>query len=153
MSNTNLIGKNIHFYENSGEDEHRVFLNAKCNLLGKSVSFYNTHLTHISSEARLDEITELANVISNDTSDVIIVTGDFNMDYTVEPESFSPLTNLGMVAMNTSLPTYPRENPTKVIDNIFVKGEFTKVNEGVISAVPNEMSAIDHRAYYVDIEI
>lgn len=152
-SNTTLVGKTEHTYEDSGSDELRMYLKGTTTLFGKSVTIYNTHLTHISSEVRTAQLSELSVALSADTSDIVIVTGDFNMDYTVEPESFAPLTSGGFVAMNTSLPTYPRDVATKVIDNVFVRGNATKVREGTIATVPSGLEAIDHRAYYVDIQI
>ncbi len=149
----NMIGEENHIYSSSGTDEQRMFVKGVVTIFGKSISLYNTHLTHVSSEIRMEQLVELMTYIANDTSDIIIVTGDFNMDYASEPESFYPLTSGGFVAMNTSLPTYPRDNAVSIIDNVFVKGSVTKVSEGTISNVPSGLEAIDHRAYYVDIQI
>lgn len=130
--------------------EPRGYYNEKYSINSKTVSVYATHLG-LSVEERASQVSQLASVLQGDTSNIVIVGADWNMDLINNPVLVKAITDLGFVIMNTSRPTFPNTEPSVGIDNILVKGA-TKIRDGVVITEPDTNDMFDHYGYWVDLQ-
>lgn len=137
-------------YELLSDVEPRGWFNEKYSVNNKTVSVYVTHLG-LTEQERASQVTQLATIIQADSSNIVIVGADWNMDLISNPVLVKAITDLGFTIMNTSRLTYPNTNPSVGIDNILVKGA-TKVGDGVVVTEPDANDMFDHYGYWVDLQ-
>ncbi|MCV6606847.1 MAG: endonuclease/exonuclease/phosphatase family protein [Campylobacterales bacterium] len=65
-------------YFNEGEDEERGAQFVEILIENKKIALCNTHLCHISSENRIEQITKIQEEMNNNRSDISIFLGDLN---------------------------------------------------------------------------
>lgn len=150
LSDIKATSSNGNTYTGESNVEPRGYLKNTYTFNNKSVSFYCTHLGTSSAE-RTNQISQLADILSSDTSTVIIVAADWNIDFSSSTAPVQPILNLGFNIMNTSYLTFPIPNPTARYDNILVKGA-TKVNDGIVETQPGDNNMFDHLGYWVDLQ-
>lgn len=66
--------------DSTGADEQRVYQRSLLTKGGRTIAFYNTHLSWESWSIRSKQFEELKTALQNETAEYIIVTGDFNAD-------------------------------------------------------------------------
>lgn len=137
-------------YELLSDVEPRGWFNEKYSVNNKTVSVYVTHLG-LTEQERASQVTQLATILQADSSNIVIVGADWNMDLISNPVLVKAITDLGFTIMNTSRLTYPNTNPSVGIDNILVKGA-TKVGDGVVVTEPDANDMFDHYGYWVDLQ-
>lgn len=150
LSDIKATSSNGNTYTGESNVEPRGYLKNTYTFNNKSVSFYCTHLGTSSAE-RTNQISQLADILNSDTSNVIIVAADWNIDFSSSTAPVQPILNLGFNIMNTSYLTFPIPNPTARYDNILVKGA-TKVNDGIVETQPGDNNMFDHLGYWVDLQ-
>ena len=77
MSRYKFNGTQVFKLETGGY-EKRLMQKIVVNIDGKTVSVYNTHLTHNSSAVRKKQFAQIVDILGEDDNDYIILTGDFN---------------------------------------------------------------------------
>ena len=75
LSLSNSIGGALN---SEGINEARAYIKAEITVDGKTVSIYNTHLTHESQEARNKQMMEVKSIMDSDSNEYKILFGDFN---------------------------------------------------------------------------
>lgn len=151
ISGTELTEKTTHSLD-TGSYEGRVWQRAETVIDGKTVAFYNTHLTWEDQSLRLEQMDELIRVLDEDTTTYKVLTGDFNaQDSTEEWNRF--LENYTMVNGNPDwLDTYIPEDATmstNAIDNIITTRNLKLKSVKTVEA--DEIGS-DHRALIASFE-
>lgn len=145
ISRTELTNTSTHSL-NTGSYEGRVWQRTETVIDGKTVAFYNTHLTWEDQSLRQQQMDELIRVLDEDTTTYKVLTGDFNaQDSTEEWNRF--LENYTMVNGNPDwLDTYIPEDATmstNAIDNIITTRNLKLKS---VKAVEADEIGSDHRA-------
>ena len=130
--------------------ETRGYANAKITFNGKTVSFYSTHFS-LDSTQRATEIGLFKTVLQNDNSNIVMFGADTNIYYANQATELADIISLGFTALNAGQNTYPSGALDRSIDNIYIKGNYTKVADGVIDYT--EIADFDHACYYADLQI
>ncbi|MBA1435225.1 endonuclease/exonuclease/phosphatase family protein [Bombilactobacillus bombi] len=68
--------------------EPRIATNILCEIGGKTVSFYSTHLSFETKELRHAQLVQLRDILLNDKSDYKILAGDLNVDQSTKELEF-----------------------------------------------------------------
>lgn len=134
MSNT-VNGK----YSEVANYENRGYMRTTVNINNNQVNIYNTHLTHDNMSMLRSEMSQLAQVIRNDSSKYKIICGDFN---TYTESDYQPLTSLGF---KFAIPL-----STRTIDNVLVQDNVRLIQVNKIP-VPENLS--DHAMVVTEMEL
>lgn len=132
-----------------GIKEARAYMKAEITVDGKTVSIYNTHLTHESQEARNKQMLEVKSVMDNDSNDYKILFGDFNTDQS--HEEINPFLTDYNIANGKDGKWFDTFNgidatmKTNAVDNIITTRNIQVDN---ITMVETTMS--DHNLFYLD---
>lgn len=125
-----------------GIDEPRTFLILEY----KNYLLCNTHLS-LRAESRQESIKIIRNVLKAYRKPIIL-TGDFNM--VPESDEFKMITKDWSLLSDSSIRTYPSNNPNLTLDYIF---GFKAYSYQVLKKeVPNGQMASDHLPIYVDVK-
>ncbi len=100
-------------------DHNRSYMRAELDVDGKTVYFYNTHLTLQKNGEAVEEVKELCARMKGD--EYAVAVGDFNLYADVVAEVAEP----GILALNGGagrqiLYTFSTNNPIRAIDNILI---------------------------------
>lgn len=120
------------------------------------VHVYNLHLEAFDYEARLKQVTKLANIVNSTKSYRSIVLGDFNdpQKETIEKKqkdtttifaeniSLTPIFSIG------AMKTFPSESPYEQIDHIFISRHFEVKNMSTL-----RLPSSDHLPVWVELEV
>ena len=122
---------------------------------GKSIAFYDTHLSYETTEARQAQMEELIQIVDADPTPYKVITGDFNTDQsTSEFYSFLYNYNLANGHNNEWIDTYAGEDPsmkTYAIDNIITTRNMRLVDVDTYRREEGKTS--DHRMLYATYEL
>lgn len=143
-----ILTSEVGFYAAAANDVNRAYQKITIDLFGRTCGVYNTHLsTNITD--RTGQISELADIVAADDSEIVIITGDFNIQTITELE---PISNKGFYISNTNTPTSPNSEPTYIFDNVIFKGPVTIQGSGLIYTNFN-YDMFDHNGWYIDLKI
>jgi endonuclease/exonuclease/phosphatase family metal-dependent hydrolase len=114
----------------TGGYEKRLMQKIVVNIDGKTVSVYNTHLTHNSSAVRKKQFAQIVDILDEDKNDYIILTGDFN----AKMSEFSVFSDYTVV--NTEETKYYDYSKNTIdvskIDNIVVTKNINVINSRIV---------------------
>ncbi|MCI8851088.1 MAG: family 20 glycosylhydrolase [Erysipelotrichaceae bacterium] len=132
-----------------GLKEARAYIKSEVTVDGKTVSVYNTHLTHESQEARAKQLLEVKSIMDSDSNDYKILFGDFNTDQSHdEINPFLTDYNAANGKDGKWFDTYNGVDATmktNAIDNII-----TTRNIQVDNITMVETTLSDHNLFYLD---
>lgn len=128
-------------WESEDYQQERGYNFIKFSFNNQNVSFYNTHLTHLEQDVRLEQFSQLMSIAQNDTSTYKIIVGDFN-DL---PTLFDSIAQShGFKIINRNLGTYTKQDTP--IDNIIVSNNIQVDNlDRVVHSIT------DHNLLYADL--
>ncbi|MCI9311907.1 MAG: family 20 glycosylhydrolase [Erysipelotrichaceae bacterium] len=132
-----------------GLNEARAYMKAEITVDGKTVSIYNTHLTHESQAARTKQMQEVKAIMDNDPNDYKILFGDFNTDQ--DHDEIYPFLSDYNIANGKDGKWYDTYNgvdatmKTNAVDNII-----TTRNIQVENITMVETGLSDHNLFYLD---
>ena len=101
---------------------------------GKVISVYCTHLCYNNDTTLKNQIEELYNVVSNDTSPYKIIMGDFNFDLTNSASYLSSFLNVGYKLTNGGKYKTYNDSRNIGVDEIMVSSNITIASSGVGNA-------------------
>ena len=138
-------------YTNVGSDgEKRNVVKNVYSINGKTLSHYNTHLTYDDNTIPA-QLTQLYNLVTADTNDYIVISGDFNFDLTNSGTFLSSFINDGYkIVNNGSYHTYPSSNFG--IDQIMVSGNINIIDSGMLTLDETE-NLSDHLPLYAHLKL
>ena len=129
MSRYKFNGTQV-FKLDTGGYEKRLMQKIVVNIDGKTVSVYNTHLTHNSSAVRKKQFAQIVDILGEDDNDYIILTGDFN----AKMSEFSVFSDYTVV--NTEETKYYDYSKNTIdvskIDNIVVTKNINVINSRIV---------------------
>jgi endonuclease/exonuclease/phosphatase family metal-dependent hydrolase len=131
---------NTYLYNTEGR-EQRGLLHAEIAMRGQRVDFYTTHLDASSQPHRLEQARQIVDLIGD--NDPAVLVGDFNAlpdapEIQILDEAY---TDAWTAAGHGDGSTYPAEDPTKRIDNIYITDGVRAVHTEVLHETPE---ASDH---------
>jgi endonuclease/exonuclease/phosphatase family metal-dependent hydrolase len=132
--------ENTYLYNTPGQ-EQRGLLRATIDVRGRDLQFYSTHLAASSQVDRLEQSRQIVELVGDE--DPAIIVGDFNA--TPEAPEIQTLDAAFVDAWaevgKGDGSTYPTEDPTKRIDNIYVTSSVKPVSAKVLHS---RAEASDH---------
>lgn len=134
-------------YPSTSGTDSRGYQRMLLDINGVEIAFYNTHI-HANGNIIPLQISDLANILSVDNSERIVITADWN---TSDMEVLKPISDLGFnFSQGSEFNTSNTEGVVWYIDNIAYKGFKSQKDVGVIE-VSNTLS--DHKLFYAELEV
>ena len=135
-------------YHESVDVHRRGWNNVKINLKGKIVSVYNLHINYRTQSIQISQFEEIYQEVLNDTSDGIIIMGDFNVnnDNPVDVQTiYGKLISYGFQGVVKG--EYPTNDDNRSIDEILYYN-MTKKDGGKF-----ETDTSDHYPIWAELEV
>ncbi len=127
---------------------------------GKEFYLYNTHLDHMYHQARLTGLERIKEHLPKDTSDLVIITGDFNAEFDHDMQNILPnFRHTKELAQKTSGPVETMtgwdEKDPKNIDHILINdSKKVQVEQfAVVAKEQREPYPSDHRPVFVELKL
>ncbi len=151
LSRSLIDGKKTHTLPFSPGHEPRIVLEIKIRHEGETITFFNTHLDHITdSPDRMAAIKSIESLVEKNPNQSIILAGDLNA--LPNSNEIERLRKHWMIAGDAAeLESFPSSDPNRLIDYIAVRPEERwKVHS---TRVIPEKAASDHRPIVSEIEL
>lgn len=130
LSSLNPLSSTSIIYNSYTAPEHQGYVKNVYSYNEKTISFYCTHLCYNNDGTLRNQITELFNAVSADTSTYKIIVGDFNFDLSESSDYLAAFLNAGYKLVNGGqYKTYDDERNIG-IDEIMVSGNINIVSSG-----------------------
>lgn len=138
-------------YSQHNPGEHRGYVKNVYSIGNKTLSFYCTHLDYVSTYIP-QQISELYTDVSSDTSDYIIIVGDFNFDLGTGSSTYlSDFINAGFKQVNGGqYITFPSSNSK--LDEILVSSNIDIIDSGTYTSAQIE-NLSDHTPLWAELEL
>ncbi|MBR6793288.1 MAG: PASTA domain-containing protein [Clostridia bacterium] len=149
--------ENIHYQAQSGErrslERHEIYVDLTADGVrnGKTIVFYNTHLT---LQDNVPQLGEALSIMNYDTYPILV--GDMNMSpnkgaEVIDVSRYTPLNGTKTLEVTTN--TFPQGASTKPIDNIILSDNigYCSTNTTPDGLVVNRTEISDHNMIYTDI--